>query len=255
MTDSRAFPRMYYHAATRLIRTEQRPTHPRKPINPSRHPPGSLYFRRLTLLGTAVIAMTTTIGIAANDNKPCAASRLPLSNKTTAVRNKRHLFNNTTLVLYRPRGVVSRQQVYKASIGGRAVAVKVQRPDLLEAVALDFYLARGIAATVMRLSQSPMFFGGRVEVRSDLVAAVDEYGSRLFEELDYRKEVYRRPEREAEWKREGGETGEAGEESIYVLGTLGAVLSHYRCVPCSNGASLAMRGREVRSTSKERQDP
>lgn len=79
--------------------------------------------------------------------------------------------------------------MYKAQIDGRTVAVKVQRPDLLEAVGLDFYVARGVARAITRLSRSSEFFGGRLVVRSDLVAAVDEYGSRLFEELDYRKEV------------------------------------------------------------------
>lgn len=83
----------------------------------------------------------------------------------------------------------SRTQVYKGKLDGRPVAVKVQRPDLLEAVNLDFYVARGLASALTRLSSSSSFFGGRLVVRSDLVAAVDEYGSRLFEELDYRKEV------------------------------------------------------------------
>lgn len=82
--------------------------------------------------------------------------------------------------------------MYKAQLDGRTVAVKVQRPDLLEAVGLDFYVARGLASALTRLSSSSSFFGGRLVVRSDLVAAVDEYGSRLFEELDYRKEVIKK---------------------------------------------------------------
>ena len=82
-----------------------------------------------------------------------------------------------------------KKKVYKAWIDEQPVAVKVQRPDLLEVVGLDFFLARRIAAGVVRLSRGRSFFGGRLAVRSDLVAAVDEYASRLFEELDYRKEV------------------------------------------------------------------
>ncbi|CAM9184861.1 unnamed protein product [Ectocarpus fasciculatus] len=88
-----------------------------------------------------------------------------------------------------PVAAASLGQVYKAQIDGRPVAVKVQRPDLLEAVGLDFYVARRVAEAITRLSRSSSFFGGRLVVRSDLVAAVDEYGSRLFEELDYRKEA------------------------------------------------------------------
>ncbi|CAM9247077.1 unnamed protein product [Pylaiella littoralis] len=88
-----------------------------------------------------------------------------------------------------PVAAASLGQVYKAQVDGRAVAVKVQRPDLLEAVGLDFYVARGIATAITRLSRSSNFFTGRLSVRSDLVAAVDEYGSRLFEELDYQKEA------------------------------------------------------------------
>ncbi|CAN0102951.1 unnamed protein product, partial [Ectocarpus sp. 8 AP-2014] len=88
-----------------------------------------------------------------------------------------------------PVAAASLGQVYKAQIDGSPVAVKVHRPDLLEAVGLDFYVARRVAEAITRLSRSSSFFGGRLVVRSDLVAAVDEYGSRLFEELDYRKEA------------------------------------------------------------------
>lgn len=86
-------------------------------------------------------------------------------------------------------GLVHFNQVYKAWLHGKPVAVKVQRPDLLETAGLDFYLARSIAAVITRVSQESHAFGGRLAIRSDLVAAVDEYGSRLFEELDYRIEV------------------------------------------------------------------
>lgn len=65
----------------------------------------------------------------------------------------------------------------------------MQRPDLLEAVGLDFFLARKVAAVIVGVSRWPVFLGGRLAVQSDLVAAVDEYASRMFEELDYRREV------------------------------------------------------------------
>lgn len=65
----------------------------------------------------------------------------------------------------------------------------MQRPDLVEAVGLDFFLARKVAAVIVAMSRWPLGFGGRLAVRSDLVAAVDEYATRMFEELDYRREV------------------------------------------------------------------
>lgn len=65
----------------------------------------------------------------------------------------------------------------------------MQRPDLVETVGLDFFLARKVAAVIVAVSRWPLGLGGRLAVRSDLVAAVDEYASRMFEELDYRREV------------------------------------------------------------------
>lgn len=69
--------------------------------------------------------------------------------------------------------------VFRASIDGKPVAVKLQRPGVAESIALDFYIVRSIVGVGQRL------FG----YRSDIVRAVDEYASRMFEELDYRVEV------------------------------------------------------------------
>nr|UXY87383.1 BC1 family protein [Cryptomonas sp.] len=78
-----------------------------------------------------------------------------------------------------PVAAASLGQVYKAKLDGIQVAVKVQRPGLIELLALDIVLIRFLAFLVQNI----------LNIRTDLVAAVDEYGCRLFEELDYRKEA------------------------------------------------------------------
>jgi hypothetical protein len=78
-----------------------------------------------------------------------------------------------------PIAAASLGQVYKATIDGVAVAVKVQRPDLREQVAADFLLARWGAYFLTKTGI----------LKSDGVGAVDEYASRLFEELDYINEA------------------------------------------------------------------
>ena len=78
-----------------------------------------------------------------------------------------------------PVAAASLGQVYKARVSGVDVAVKVQRPRLREQVAADFLLARWGA----------IILTGTGFLRSDGVGAVDEYASRLFEELDYINEA------------------------------------------------------------------
>jgi predicted unusual protein kinase regulating ubiquinone biosynthesis (AarF/ABC1/UbiB family) len=79
-----------------------------------------------------------------------------------------------------PVAAASLGQVYKARLKtGESVAVKVQRPGLAEKITLDVYILRGIAAWAMRR------FPG---IRSDLVAILDEFAERIFEEMDYTQE-------------------------------------------------------------------
>lgn len=79
-----------------------------------------------------------------------------------------------------PVAAASLGQVYKGRLkSGEAVAVKVQRPGLAQGITLDLYLLRGLAAwATRRLPQ----------VRSDLVGIMDEFGARIFEEMDYTHE-------------------------------------------------------------------
>jgi predicted unusual protein kinase regulating ubiquinone biosynthesis (AarF/ABC1/UbiB family) len=78
-----------------------------------------------------------------------------------------------------PVAAASLGQVYRAVLDGIHVAVKVQRPGLAELLALDIIIIRFLAFGAQKI----------LNIRTDLVAAVDEYAYRLFEELDYRKEA------------------------------------------------------------------
>jgi predicted unusual protein kinase regulating ubiquinone biosynthesis (AarF/ABC1/UbiB family) len=71
-------------------------------------------------------------------------------------------------------------QVYKGKLHtGEKVAIKVQRPDIAEGIALDMYILRGLSAWA---KQNFRF------IRSNLVAILDQFASRIFEEMDYTHE-------------------------------------------------------------------
>jgi len=77
-----------------------------------------------------------------------------------------------------PVAAASLGQVYKANLPtGETVAVKVQRPHLIPKLTLDLYLIR-LAA---------LWFGPFLPLNlgHDLCLIVDEFGSKLFEEIDY----------------------------------------------------------------------
>jgi predicted unusual protein kinase regulating ubiquinone biosynthesis (AarF/ABC1/UbiB family) len=77
-----------------------------------------------------------------------------------------------------PLAAASLGQVYKGKLKtGETVAVKVQRPDLAQKITLDLYIARQLAAWAQNT------FKGRL--KSDLTAILDEFGARIFEEMDY----------------------------------------------------------------------
>lgn len=78
-----------------------------------------------------------------------------------------------------PVAAASLGQVYKARLlSGEVVAVKVQRPGLVDKLALDAHLLRVVAAPLQRYLQA----------RSDFVGLVDETVGRMFEEVDYTRE-------------------------------------------------------------------
>ncbi len=100
-----------------------------------------------------------------------------------------------------PVAAASVGQVYKGYLPNYGfVAVKVQRPHVKELVEKDFSLLRSLATFVESIPSIDLNFAkmnGEVEedmsngrlVNTEIVAAVDEFMSRIFEELDYRNEA------------------------------------------------------------------
>ena len=80
-----------------------------------------------------------------------------------------------------PIAAASLGQVYRARLhNGEEVAVKVQRPNLYPMITLDLCLMRWGAKT----------FGGYLPLNlgHDLTLIIDEFGTKLFEEMDYQNE-------------------------------------------------------------------
>ncbi|KAH7573075.1 hypothetical protein JRO89_XS03G0063400 [Xanthoceras sorbifolium] len=76
-----------------------------------------------------------------------------------------------------PIAAASLGQVYKGRLkeNGDLVAVKVQRPFVLETVTVDLFIIRNLGLVLRRFPQ----------ISLDVVGLVDEWASRFFEELDY----------------------------------------------------------------------
>ncbi|EKV01952.1 putative unusual protein kinase [Leptolyngbya sp. PCC 7375] len=79
-----------------------------------------------------------------------------------------------------PVAAASLGQVYKGKLQtGEYVAIKVQRPGLTAQITRDIYLLRRLAQWACN---------NLSVVRSDLVSIMDEFGTRIFEEMDYNHE-------------------------------------------------------------------
>lgn len=80
-----------------------------------------------------------------------------------------------------PIAAASLGQVYKGRLmTGEAVAVKVQRPGVLETVTVDLFIIRSMGLVMRRFPT--------LTQRVDVVALLDEWAARFFEELDYVRE-------------------------------------------------------------------
>ncbi|KAK9137926.1 hypothetical protein Sjap_008520 [Stephania japonica] len=79
-----------------------------------------------------------------------------------------------------PIAAASLGQVYKGRLkeNGDLVAVKVQRPYVIETVTIDLFIIRNLGLVLRKFPQ----------ISVDVVGLVDEWASRFFEELDYVKE-------------------------------------------------------------------
>jgi aarF domain-containing kinase len=79
-----------------------------------------------------------------------------------------------------PVAAASLGQVYKGVLRttGETVAVKVQRPYVLETVTVDLYVIRRLGLFLRRFP----------EISTDVVGLLDEWAARFFEELDYVRE-------------------------------------------------------------------
>lgn len=80
-----------------------------------------------------------------------------------------------------PVAAASLGQVYKGRLyGGQTVAIKVQRPNLEKKLTLDLFIIRRIVKLM-----GPWL---PINVSHDLAMIVDEFGTKLFEEIDYHNE-------------------------------------------------------------------
>jgi predicted unusual protein kinase regulating ubiquinone biosynthesis (AarF/ABC1/UbiB family) len=112
--------------------------------------------------------------------------RLPPFDNELAMRLIEQELDRSPDELYReispaPVAAASLAQVYRARLhSGEEVAVKVQRPNLKAILTLDLYLIRWAAVNFGRFL--PLNLG------HDLDLIVDEFGCKLFEEIDYLNE-------------------------------------------------------------------
>ena len=72
-------------------------------------------------------------------------------------------------------------QVYKARLksSGKLVAIKIQRPDILDYTPIDLYILRKLASYLKK----------KYKLRSNILGIANEFGVQLFGELNYTQEA------------------------------------------------------------------
>eukprot|EP01041_Mallomonas_annulata_P010624 gene10624-22181_t len=83
-----------------------------------------------------------------------------------------------------PVAAASIGQVYKARLrsNGNAVAIKIQRPNCEEAIAVDLYIMRFYAELLQKILKL-------LQRDVDLVSIIDDFGDLIYREIDYRAEA------------------------------------------------------------------
>lgn len=114
------------------------------------------------------------------DKVPCFDSALAMRTIEEELgRSPTEIFSKMTA---EPVAAASLGQVYKATLAetGEEVAVKVQRPFVLETVSLDLHLVRNIGLFLRKFPT--------ITSRLDIVSILDEFANNFYQELDYNLE-------------------------------------------------------------------
>eukprot|EP00238_Polyblepharides_amylifera_P011855 CAMPEP_0196587628 /NCGR_PEP_ID=MMETSP1081-20130531/58094_1 /TAXON_ID=36882 /ORGANISM="Pyramimonas amylifera, Strain CCMP720" /LENGTH=743 /DNA_ID=CAMNT_0041909867 /DNA_START=360 /DNA_END=2591 /DNA_ORIENTATION=+ len=143
----------------------------------------------VTSLGPAYIKLGQALAIRPDILSPAAMNELqklcdkvPAFDNAVAMRTITEELGQSPHEIYDnltpdPIAAASLGQVYRGTLRatGEDVAVKVQRPNVLETVTVDLYVLRRVG---MALRDVP-------QINTDIVALLDEWAMRFFEELDY----------------------------------------------------------------------
>lgn len=114
------------------------------------------------------------------DKVPCFDSKLAMETiRQELGKPHTEIFSKITP---EPVAAASLGQVYRATLKAtnEEVAVKVQRPFVLETVSLDLYLIRKIGIFVRKFPS--------ISSRLDIVSLLDEFAGNFYQELDYNLE-------------------------------------------------------------------
>lgn len=147
----------------------------------------------MTSLGPAYIKLGQALSIRPDLLSPAAMNELqqlcdkvPSFDSKIAMKQLQEELGKPWTEIYaeltpEPIAAASLGQVYKGKLKtGEEVAVKVQRPGVLETVTVDLYIIRSLGLILRNFPE--------ITARADIVALLDEWAARFFEELDYVRE-------------------------------------------------------------------